>query len=193
MAKRLSVAMVNKGKICEKKRKKDPRLPPKVKQRTDDSNQVEPVKEDIPKLIQATGTIDIDLMGAFITQTSHTLTDSTLDKAQQANRVLAMLYGIQPQNELEAMLASQMVGVHNSAMHFLRLSVHPEQSFEGRDANVNRATKLLRTFTAQIEALNRLRGKGQQKVTVEHVHVNEGGQAIVGHVEGGGGKYEKRG
>jgi hypothetical protein len=29
-------------------------------------------------------------------------------------------------------------------------------------------------------------GKGQQKVTVEHVHVHEGGQAIVGNVEGGG-------
>ncbi len=31
--------------------------------------------------------------------------------------------------------------------------------------------------------------KGQQKVTVEHVHINKGGQAIVGAVnqEGGGG------
>jgi hypothetical protein len=36
-----------------------------------------------------------------------------------------------------------------------------------------------------LEALNRHRGKGQQKVTVEHVHVHEGGQAIVGNVEGG--------
>ena len=33
------------------------------------------------------------------------------------------------------------------------------------------------------KALNRHRGKGQQKVTVEHVHVHQGGQAIVGHVE----------
>ena len=35
-----------------------------------------------------------------------------------------------------------------------------------------------------LEALNRHRGKGQQKVTVEHVHVHSGGQAIVGMVEG---------
>ena len=34
----------------------------------------------------------------------------------------------------------------------------------------------------QVEALHRYRGKGQQKVTVEHVHVNAGGQAIVGTV-----------
>ena len=37
-----------------------------------------------------------------------------------------------------------------------------------------------------LEALNRNRGKGQQKVTVEHVHVHSGGQAIVGAVQGGG-------
>jgi hypothetical protein len=34
-----------------------------------------------------------------------------------------------------------------------------------------------------LDALNRHRGKGQQKVTVEHVHVHSGGQAIVGTVE----------
>ena len=36
-------------------------------------------------------------------------------------------------------------------------------------------------------ALDKHRGKGQQRVTVEHVHVHEGGQAIVGNVEAGGG------
>ena len=38
-----------------------------------------------------------------------------------------------------------------------------------------------------LEALNRHRGKGQQKVTVEHVTVNAGGQAIVGAVATSGG------
>jgi hypothetical protein len=43
-------------------------------------------------------------------------------------------------------------------------------------------------------ALNRHRGKGHQKVTVEHVHVHEGGQAIVGNVStrsGGRGGEQK--
>jgi len=35
----------------------------------------------------------------------------------------------------------------------------------------------------QIEVLEKRRGRGQQKVTVEHVHVNVGGQAIVGNIE----------
>jgi hypothetical protein len=38
-----------------------------------------------------------------------------------------------------------------------------------------------------LEALDRYRGTGQQKVTVEHVHVHSGGQAIVGAVTGGRG------
>ena len=56
------------------------------------------------------------------------------------------------------------------------------QTLHQQDSNGNLAVKLLRTFALQIEALQRYRGKGQQKVTVEHVHVNAGGQAIVGAV-----------
>jgi hypothetical protein len=68
-----------------------------------------------------------------------------------------------------------------------------EQTFEGRRANLNQANKLSRTYAALLEALNRHRGKGQQKVTVEHVHVHAGGQAVVGVVgtPGGGGDQRK--
>jgi hypothetical protein len=51
--------------------------------------------------------------------------------------------------------------------------------------------KLARTFAAQVEALKRYRSGGEQKMTVQHVHVAEGGQAIVGNVnapEGVGGR-----
>src|SRR5215217_8219392 len=66
------------------------------------------------------------------------------------------------------------------------LRPHVKWRAEGRRENLAQANKLSRTYAALLEALNRHRGKGQQKVTVEHVHVHEGGQAIVGHVEGGG-------
>src|SRR6185437_12936835 len=52
---------------------------------------------------------------------------------------------------------------------------------------LTQANKLSRTYTTLLEALNRHRGKGQQKVTVEHVHVYAGGQAVVGMVETPGG------
>jgi hypothetical protein len=47
---------------------------------------------------------------------------------------------------------------------------------------VNGLTKLTRTYAAQMEALRRYRSGGEQKMTVQHVHVAEGGQAIVGNV-----------
>jgi hypothetical protein len=47
-------------------------------------------------------------------------------------------------------------------------------------------TKLTRTFVTQIETLLKLKGRShQQKVVVEHVHVHQGGQAIVGQVNEG--------
>jgi hypothetical protein len=65
--------------------------------------------------------------------------------------------------------------------------MHSDQTFEGRKENLNQANKLSRTYTLLLDALNRHRGKGQQRVTVEHVHVHQGAQAIVGTVEAGGG------
>jgi hypothetical protein len=55
-----------------------------------------------------------------------------------------------------------------------------EQTFERRE-NLAQANKLSRTYAALLEALNRHR-VGQQKVTVERVHVHAGGQAVVGVV-----------
>ena len=46
-------------------------------------------------------------------------------------------------------------------------------------------------YTRQVEVLDKHRGKGQQKVTVEYVNVEPGGQAIVGHVETGKPKRRK--
>jgi hypothetical protein len=67
-----------------------------------------------------------------------------------------------------------------------------DQTFEGRRENLNQANKLSRTYATLLDTLNRHRGKGQQKVTVEHVHVHEGGQAIVGNVESRGGGFASK-
>jgi len=45
-------------------------------------------------------------------------------------------------------------------------------------------------YVKQLAALDKHRGKGQQKVTVEHVNVASGGQAIVGNVSHGGGAQQ---
>lgn len=55
-----------------------------------------------------------------------------------------------------------------------------------QDASERALNKLARTYATQLEALKRYRTGGQQTVTVEHVTVNAGGQAIVGAVTDGG-------
>lgn len=111
----------------------------------------------------------------------------------QMNGVLAAMYGIAPRDEIEGMLAAQMVATHIASIKALR-RLKNSDTVPQQDSNGNLAIKLMRTFTAQMEALNRYRGKGQQKMTVEHVHVHAGGQAIVGnvtHPEGGGVQKKK--
>jgi hypothetical protein len=96
------------------------------------------------------------------------------------------LHGIAPKDEFEGMLAAQLIASHSASMDCYRLGMH-SQTLEARREYLNQANKLSRTYTTLLESLNRHRGKGQQKVTVEHVHVHPGGQAIVGNVEAGGG------
>jgi hypothetical protein len=120
---------------------------------------------------------------------------SAEDKSKLYGAAAAALVGIGPKDELEGMLAAQMIASHNAAMECYRRAMIGEQTFEGRRESLSQANKLSRTYATLLEALNRHRGKGQQKVTVEHVHVHSGGQAIVGAVEqpGGGVASENEG
>jgi hypothetical protein len=45
------------------------------------------------------------------------------------------------------------------------------------------ALYLLRAYAMQVEVLRRLHNGGQQFVRVEHVYVNDGGQAVIGNVK----------
>jgi hypothetical protein len=107
------------------------------------------------------------------------------DKNASIARALDLYESLAPASGLEGMLAAQMVGTHHAALECLRMAAVPEQTFAGRDMNLKHAAKLMALYTQQLAALDKHRGKGQQKVTVEHVHVAPGGQAIVGNVETG--------
>lgn len=84
-------------------------------------------------------------------------------------------------------MAAQLIASHKAAMECYRRAMVGEQTFEGRREALNQANKLSGSFATLLETLNQHRGKGQQKVTVEHVHVHSGGQAIVGAVAPGEG------
>jgi hypothetical protein len=128
--------------------------------------------------------------GVLANQTIQTLWLKHSDKEtsdHQLSATVAGLVGIGPKDELEGMIAAQLLAAHNAAMECYRRAMIGEQSFEGRRENLSQANKLSRTYAVLLDALNHHRGKGQQKVTVEHVHVHSGGQAVVGMVEPPGG------
>jgi hypothetical protein len=144
-------------------------------------------------LIEALGVADNDLQLHFLQQAIHSVrptNESAVDG--QMNTILALMHEINPRDGIESLLAIQMVNTHHLALEMMRKATLPQQTVDGVDRNVNRAAKLMRIFNSQLDTLQKLRGKGQQKITVEHVNVNEGGQAIVGEVNYlGGGKWQK--
>jgi hypothetical protein len=153
---------------------------------------IEGTAQEISSLCSKTfGTQDNDCADTFLEQViSAHPRKMVRDAADVLNQNLPLLQAIKPQDELEGMLAVQMVGIHNLTMEMMSRSTILDQSIEGVSSNINRITKLSRTFAALLEALNRHRNKGQQKMTVEHVHINQGGQAIIGNVERGEGDKE---
>jgi hypothetical protein len=102
-----------------------------------------------------------------------------------SNFLLSVVRGVKPRDELEAMLAVQMGAIHQATM-MMAWRLNHVANIAQQDAAERALNKLARTYTMQMEALKRCRTGGQQKVTVEHVTVNAGGQAIVGAVAQGG-------
>ena len=111
---------------------------------------------------------------------------SRLDPSK-ADAALALMDELKPSDGPEAMLAGQMVAVHYAAMQCFSRAMLEDQSLVGRELNLKHGGKLSRIYAQQVEALDKHRRKGQQTVVVEHVHVNDGGQAIVGSVSNGRG------
>ncbi|MCZ6804231.1 MAG: hypothetical protein O7D86_09940 [Proteobacteria bacterium] len=129
------------------------------------------------------GIEDNDMLMLLIDQL---ISASHLNNVDRANGAIAMYQALEPQDDLEQLLTAQMVATHNMAMEFSKRAMLTGQPPDGINANVNRVTKLMRTFTAQVEALKKYRTGGKQTIQVQHVNVNEGGQAIVGNVKGVG-------
>lgn len=105
-----------------------------------------------------------------------------IDSATGSAAMIGAIAELAPRDEGERMLVAQMFATHEAAMECFRRAMLDEQSFEGRDMNLKHAEKLVGLYARQLEALDKHRGKGKQKITVEHVNVHAGGQAIVGDV-----------
>ncbi len=101
------------------------------------------------------------------------------------NASLAFIEGAKPRDEIECALVIQMACTHSATMAVFSRLGEGRGGDRGVAAMASAAARLLRAYATQVEALRRLRNGNFQTVRVEHVHVNEGGQAIIGNVRSG--------
>ena len=132
-------------------------------------------------VMQALGTDDGDFFDGLMAQLVNASTLGKKPDDRALSFMLAAIKAIQPKDEAECMLAAQMAAVHMATMTFARRLAHVD-NIPQQDSAERAFNKLARTFAVQMEALKRYRTGGEQRVTVQHVTVNEGGRAIVGAV-----------
>ena len=149
----------------------------------------------VAKLMRDLGVKDAMFAGQLISQAASFPALKGSDSATASNFVTAAIQEIGPRDGVEAMLAMQMVATHNAAMEHLRHLAIDQNHIAVSDSIANRATKLLRTFTSQVEALNRYRNAGKQVITVNHIgqQVNANEAIAVGCLPGEAGGIIKNG
>ena len=108
------------------------------------------------------------------------------------NNCIAELLAMQPRDFIESKLCRKIIVLDVLLMDAAR-SLPNSKYINQTNCNTNTLAKLSRLQNETIEALTRYRRKGEQKVTVQHVNVSNGGQAVVtGQMSTGGGQ-EKNG
>jgi hypothetical protein len=132
-------------------------------------------------LTQALGTVDRDFVSGLLTQLGSASSQDKRPDETAINFLLSVIKGGKPKDQFEAILAAQMAAIHTATMTFARRLANVE-TIQHQDSAEPALNKLARTYAMQMEALKRYRTGGEQKVTVHHVSVNKGGQAIVGNV-----------
>lgn len=105
----------------------------------------------------------------------------------QKNAALRLLLDLRPQNAMERMLVSQLIATDQAASLCMGIGVQDTNGPEARRKYLSLAMQFQGLQVRQIEALAKLRTGGRQHVTVEHVTVESGAQAVIGNVSRGGG------
>ena len=102
-------------------------------------------------------------------------------KESTLNAGLALISSMQPQSELEALLAVQIVATGFSGLRFLRDS-HRQMTNDFIDVYGGYAERLLRLQADLIRTFDRHRRGNRQTVEVRHVHLHPGSQGVIGIV-----------
>jgi hypothetical protein len=136
------------------------------------------------RLNQALGTVSDDFVNASLLQLQAAARSPYGTISETAmNAALAMISAAAPKDEIEAALTVRMSCTHAVSMAILGKLDSGFGTDRRISAFASAAARLMRTFAMQVEVRRRLRHGGHQVVRVEHVHVNDGGQAVIGNVK----------
>jgi hypothetical protein len=128
----------------------------------------------------ATGSASFEYSKTLFSQTLNAVFGTDLaEKANTINGIHEALIEMAPKDTYEGMLCSRLIVIHDQYMEYMKKATTKDLPSTFVDLKINRATKLMRIFNETLEALNKYRRKGEQRVIVQHVNVNNGNQAIV--------------
>jgi hypothetical protein len=102
--------------------------------------------------------------------------------SQKVIEAIRLYESLAPEDGVEAILCEQMVG-NSLAINELLRRASNSKNYDTAVKCCKTASQLQGQFLKQAAFLDKHRGRNPQKVVVEHVNVESGGQAIVGHVE----------
>ena len=88
---------------------------------------------------------------------------------------------IQAQNSPEKMLAHQLAAVHRVVMDHMAFSPS-RHDIAGQAKRLDAVARCLSAYQQGLLTLRKLRQGGHQRISVQHIQVSDGGQAIVGDV-----------
>jgi hypothetical protein len=145
------------------------------------------------RMANSFATADPQFCEGLLLQISHFASNRAGDLDTKAmDFMLATVKGIAPQDPIETLLSIQMAAVHTATITAAK-QLKTAEFVDGRDHALTALNKCARTFALQVETLKKHRSTGEQSIRVQHVTVNDGGQAIVAdRVQTGGGGNNKR-
>jgi putative tryptophan/tyrosine transport system substrate-binding protein len=145
------------------------------------------------RLKRALGTTSSDFVSASLIQLQSAARLPLSGISEIAvNAALAMIEAAAPRDEIEGALAVQMACTHTAAMAVLAALGGAHGTDRRVAALAAAAARLMRTYAIQVEVQRRLRHGGEQYVRVEQVHINDGGQALIGNVKKPDGRAENQ-
>ena len=120
----------------------------------------------------------------LIRSQANNVSSSSFDN--EFNKSITLIAASDPKNQLELMLATQLAMTHITLGKSARLLDQNYKDVQTINSLGNLYTKLSRLGIDQINTLERMKGKGQQKIIVEKVNIEAGGRAAIGVYEGVG-------